>query len=366
MRKRVVVALGPLVLTLAAAGSASAQPVTCGQVITQDTRLDSDLHCGGQVALVIGAANITLDLRGHTISGERTVVNEGFDGVTIRDGTSDSDEGILLRGVTGNTVRNVTFRGINPGLALYDSDGSRIARNTLIGTALELLEGSERNVVTRNSLTSSEGVIFVRDSDANVIAGNDLTGGEAAIDLTDAAGNWVVRNRIASGFESIGLARSDGNVVADNVGDWDGSGITPIGPGASISESSHNLLIRNSFKRKTRGVWLRSGTGNVLVANRATDTIRPVPTLPLTLPQVDPDGFLIEAGATETVLDRNVALRNVADGFDVEAPGTRMRRNTANDNGDLGIEAVPGIIDLGGNRASGNGNPLQCLNIVCN
>jgi hypothetical protein len=36
------------------------------------------------------------------------------------------------------------------------------------------------------------------------------------------------------------------------------------------------------------------------------------------------------------------------------------------DNADLGIEAVVGVTDGGGNRASGNGNPTrQCLNVSC-
>jgi hypothetical protein len=35
------------------------------------------------------------------------------------------------------------------------------------------------------------------------------------------------------------------------------------------------------------------------------------------------------------------------------------------DNADLGIEAVEGVIDGGRNRASGNGDPLQCLNDDC-
>jgi hypothetical protein len=39
--------------------------------------------------------------------------------------------------------------------------------------------------------------------------------------------------------------------------------------------------------------------------------------------------------------------------------------NIANQNQDLGIEAVPGVIDGGGNRAAGNGNPLQCTNVLC-
>jgi hypothetical protein len=34
-------------------------------------------------------------------------------------------------------------------------------------------------------------------------------------------------------------------------------------------------------------------------------------------------------------------------------------------NHDLGIEAVRGVIDGGGNVARHNGDPRQCTNIVC-
>jgi len=44
---------------------------------------------------------------------------------------------------------------------------------------------------------------------------------------------------------------------------------------------------------------------------------------------------------------------------------TTVTRNIANHNHDLGIEAVPGVIDGGGNHAAGNGNPAQCVNIDC-
>jgi hypothetical protein len=42
-----------------------------------------------------------------------------------------------------------------------------------------------------------------------------------------------------------------------------------------------------------------------------------------------------------------------------------VRQYTANANHDLGITAVRGVIDGGGNQASGNGNPAQCTNIAC-
>jgi large repetitive protein len=65
------------------------------------------------------------------------------------------------------------------------------------------------------------------------------------------------------------------------------------------------------------------------------------------------------------VLERNTANRSGHDGIQVDAAGTTVTRNTANFNHYLGIEALSGVIDGGGNSAIGNGNPLQCTNVVC-
>ena len=55
---------------LASGGQALASHVQCGDVITQDTTLDSDLiDCPGD-GLVIGADDVTLDLNGHTVDGD--------------------------------------------------------------------------------------------------------------------------------------------------------------------------------------------------------------------------------------------------------------------------------------------------------
>ena len=64
-------------------------------------------------------------------------------------------------------------------------------------------------------------------------------------------------------------------------------------------------------------------------------------------------------------LRRNIATGSRDDGFDVESRTTKLSRNRAARNGDLGIEAVRGVIDGGGNIARHNGDPRQCKNIVC-
>jgi hypothetical protein len=77
------------------------------------------------------------------------------------------------------------------------------------------------------------------------------------------------------------------------------------------------------------------------------------------------DGILVDAGVTDTLLRGNTTIANGNDGIRNDGPTSTLTANLANDNNNLGIESVPGAIDGGGNRASGNGNPLQCLNVTC-
>ena len=52
------------------------------------------------------------------------------------------------------------------------------------------------------------------------------------------------------------------------------------------------------------------------------------------------------------------------DGIDIRNRTTTVLNTTNVENRDLGIESVPGVT-AGNNRASLNGNPLQCVNVVC-
>jgi hypothetical protein len=61
----------------------------------------------------------------------------------------------------------------------------------------------------------------------------------------------------------------------------------------------------------------------------------------------------------------NIAAGSGDDGFDVRSRSTSLTSNRAVRNADLGIEAVLGVIDGAGNRASGNGDARQCVNVSC-
>ena len=76
--------------------------------------------------------------------------------------------------------------------------------------------------------------------------------------------------------------------------------------------------------------------------------------------------MIVEATATDTLVERNLVIGSGDDGIDVDNPRTTLSRNIALHNGDLGIEAVPGVTDGGGNKAHANGNRAQCTNVACN
>ena len=164
----------------------------------------------------------------------------------------------------------------------------------------------DRNEVLRNRVVAGAGII-VGPGDRNVIAHNSILRADDSIAIENGRGNLVA-----------------GNVVARPRGE----GIR-LGIGAPPIGGADNVVRRN-------------------LVRRASD-----------------DGFLVTKNDGHSLLRRNVAVAAGDDGFDVRGHSTKVERNRSFHNGDLGIAAVRGTIDGGGNKAHGNGDPIQCLHIVC-
>ena len=77
------------------------------------------------------------------------------------------------------------------------------------------------------------------------------------------------------------------------------------------------------------------------------------------------DGIHVDTNTAGTVLQTNTAKRAGDDGLDIDSAATKLFGNLGVFNGDLGIEAVPGVNDQGANRARNNGNPAQCTGVAC-
>ena len=382
-----------------AQGRAPAIEPSCGGVITVDTTLAQDLiDCPGD-GIVIGAANITLDLNRHTIDGDGVtgavgpdigIRNDGFDGVTVTGGTvREFDFGIRISDVSANSLLGLlsTLNG-RAGIRAEGSEGGRFVANTSAanGTFGIILFGENHdNLVERNTASDNGGGgigDFVSDHDRivhNVVTGNAEegipVGGSSdslveqnavsrnfgGIVLFGSDRNTVTRNRVFENRDNIIVDGDDNSVLSNHVTDAlgcdDGEG---CGFGISLEGGARNLVARNVVARTLHSGIRLDAYGAAVSGNVFRGNI---------VHAAGVDGIAIDTESAgpvlDTLLEANVVIGAEDDGIDVDSPATTLTRNLAAHNGDLGIEAVAGVVDGSGNRAAGNGNPAQCMNVAC-
>lgn len=384
------VAIAGTVITTVAPAEAGTVPAAvpakatlrCGDTITTDTRLHADLvNCPGD-GIVIGADNITLDLNGHTIDGDGVplecpdeapcdigVANlDGHDGVTVIGGTvRQFRAGVFVAGgADHNRVRRlVVADSSDVGVVVADSTDSVIENNSVsgsLGYSIVLARVDDGNV-ERNVIDGNEhGIAIFGSSRNNTVRGNALSHQvSSAIDLIDGAtANRVEDNRLADNGDGIILQEVAGNLISRNRVTGTGFFGAPDtgGFGIVVDGADHNKLDRNTVTGG-RGPAVLVATLDAATAPQGNLISRNV------VNSKQYDGIFVGSSATATVIERNTASHNGADGIHVEAPTTTLTRNIANYNRGLGIAAVSGVTDGGGNLASHNGNRAQCTIVAC-
>jgi parallel beta-helix repeat protein len=285
-----------------------------------------------------------------------------------------NDQGIGLLGCMSCVAEGNEISGHDGGVLLGGTTGSRVVENAIRDNfyGIRIEGGGGGNVVTGNEISGngvSGGFGVTMSSDGNRIVRNaviDING--YGIAFGSGRHNLIGQNRIAR----VGTGISMGSEAHFNR--VEGNSVTRSGTGMYVTSSDDNEIVANSFTRGLFGLSVNFSDRNLFDGNRiARNAHEGISLLEgngedrLLRNRVTNnggDGILVE-GTLGSVLDGNVTRRNADDGIDVEERSTTLARNRAVANGDLGIEAVAGVGDGGGNRASGNGNRLQCLNIAC-
>ncbi len=336
-----------------------ATPIRCGKVLTQDTKLEADMTCPTGSALVIGAPGITVDLAGHTVQsgspfagGDWIGIDNagGHDGVIVKNGTvrydAEFDNGpgraIVFDDGSDGLLQNLTTLGDIE----LDGDRNRLAGgSTSAYAATAVTATGDDNQVLDMDVACTDGTALEITGARNRVADSSL-GGAVGLRLAG-TGVVLVRNDIEGGRGSGALVEGSAHRLIDN--DLRGG----VGYGLSIMDATNVVVRENRLDGGTDAPALSvaGSTGTILNLNRVSGFGR--------------DGIFVDAGSTNTLLRFNHVSSMLDDGIDVDSASTSLNSNTANENGDLGIEAVAGVTDLGGNLAARNGNPLQCQNVVC-
>jgi parallel beta-helix repeat protein len=341
------------------------------------------------VAVEGASANRVEDLSTSGQAHGGVFVEQSTD-VAVRGGRSVADGGgVFVVASSDVTVERNSVSGNEFGaIGVFASDHVLISGNTISDSGrsgVGILDGSRENRVEGNSISGGhEAGIFLDGADHNTLTGNVSDGGELGVDLEDSDDNLVARNsfrgnafigmfvngarntargnRVSRSAFGISTGGDDnrivGNVVTDGLSQPCDQELEGGCFAIAVESGRGNSISDNSVERMPAGLELRTGDPEIPAVVDTTVRSNVIRT-------VGRDGLHVDSTATDSLLDQNLAVAAADDGIDVDGPTTTLTKNTANGNHDLGIEAVPGVTDGGGNKARGNGNPLQCTNVFC-
>jgi parallel beta-helix repeat protein len=283
---RMTVGFAVLLGSTGLAGAAHASHVSCGQVITQNTVLDADVGPCPGTGLVIGAADITLDLNGHTVSGALSSTSPGI----LVDAPLSGASNVRVRIVNG------TVMGFRIGVSVSTSVDNTIERlvvrdNLCHGIELRGIGSggyfpAARNLVRDNVIQANgcAGVHLFQRADFNVIERNVITANAGSGVLLQPTGpnnsprdNQVRQNSIsANGLDGI-TERSFFNTFSGNLVRANG------GSGVRIAEAfvtERSRVLGNTVTgNAVDGVVIERGRhgneviGNTASSNGATDLV---------------------------------------------------------------------------------------------
>jgi parallel beta-helix repeat protein len=353
------------------------------------------------------------------------LIADGHDGATIANGAiRQFDVGVRGDGASGAHVHDLTlthtrfdaldlfgFQGpadgdvvehnrladseCGAGVAIVKTRRARVQGNTISDSPLGvILCCGDHNVIAANTVTRIEhdAVIVCCGDSHNAIRANTVTDNhESGIDLCcdgdPPKHDVVVDNVVARNpHQGILLEGASANAIHANRVFADGDGISLVGDGNTVSGNDvYDTTGCPDQDGCGGGIEVDGGSANVVSGNRVArtllDGIRVASFAPDTPPNVNSivrdndvsgarrDGIAVQAEGDGTVsgllLDANTTAHSGDDGIDVRTASATLSNNLATNNGDLGIAAVAGVTDGGGNRAFNNGNPVQCTNVFC-
>jgi parallel beta-helix repeat protein len=315
-----------------AAGSASErlglQPnsgiASCGQVITQDVTLTSDLNCDSGDGLIVGASGITINLNGYSITGpnggggSQEAANPTGSQEAANPTSADSDD------ENGGQQQQEEEEAVNPTSADSDDENGGQQQQEEEEAAAE--EPEIRPVTTRQTADydGSSGIL-VANADNVAIAGlGEISGFSRGVTFLGSSGGAVTDIQLANNDIGAVVASSEGTEISRNT--ITNNGIAVVSDGSNGGVTAFNQIVANV----EQGILLLGSSDNVVAANNMYGN--------------GASGIFLDPMSQRNHLDYNTVFgHEAADLNNADGMPTNVNQNSFGDNNNCGTSLPGGL-----------------------
>ncbi len=302
---------------------------SCGQVVTQDVTLTSDLNCDNGDGLIVGAPGITINLNGYSITGPAgggetspTTADSGSgDGGETSPTTADSgSEGSITP--VSTTADSGSEEG---GEANEEASDGEAANPT---TADSGRGGSSVTPAsTQRQSTDYDGSsgILVANADNVAIQGlGEIAGFSRGVTFLGSSGGAVTDVQLVNNEIGVVQASSEGTEVSRNT--ITNNGIAVVSDASNGGVTAFNQIVANL----EQGILLLGSSDNVVAANNMYGN--------------GASGIYLDPMSQRNHLDYNTVFgHEIADLNNADGMPTNVNQNSFGDNNNCGTSLPGGL-----------------------
>jgi len=261
-------------MTLATLLLALTSPVwalSCGDWVFSDVVLRADLRDCPAEGLVVAAANVKIDLNGHTIDGKGrgtgiSVLSGHHKVAIVGNGTiRQFATGIAAGNGTVHTIRHPDLQQVDQGIYWTNVSDSLIEQVTITpqfnGITLDSANGNL--LVDNNVERAISEAIWIRAGSDNELWGNQMLGNHTAFAISGGHRNRFEHNSVFDNAIGVIIAKGDASIVGPANSNWiignkiynntQGIFITAFGDSAWMK---YNRIERNAIRGGSSGLTI--------------------------------------------------------------------------------------------------------------
>ena len=301
---------------------------SCGQVVTQDVTLTSDLNCDNGDGLIVGAPGITINLNGYSITGPQ---GGGETNPTTAD--AGSGDGGETNPTTANSGRGDSITPVSTTANSGSEDGGEADDEASNGEASPTTadSGNEDSDVTSASTprisTDYDGSsgILVANADNVAIQGlGEIAGFSRGVTFLGSSGGAVTDVQLVNNEIGVVQASSEGTEVSRNT--ITNNGIAVVSDASNGGVTAFNQIVANL----EQGILLLGSSDSVVAANNMYGN--------------GASGIYLDPMSQRNHIDYNTVFgHETADLNNADGMPTNVNQNSFGDNNNCGTSLPGGL-----------------------